>query len=58
MTRVAIFACLLCFSVGGCAGIFVTVAASRPGRKVLWGWVLYLAAVLALVYKIGGTLIL
>lgn len=58
MTRTMLFACMMCFAVGGCLGVFVTVAASRPKRNVLWGWVLYLAVVLAFVYKIGGALIL
>lgn len=35
MTRSAIFACFMCFVVGGCLGIFVIVGASRPQKKVL-----------------------
>lgn len=37
MTRSAIFACFMCFVVGGCLGIFVIVGASRPQKKVLLG---------------------
>ena len=58
MTRSAIFACFMCFVVGGCLGIFVTVGASRPQKKVLLGWVAYLLVVLALAYRIGGALLL
>ncbi len=56
MTRSAIFACFMCFVVGGCLGIFVIVGASRPQKKVLLGWVAYLLVVLALAYRIGGAL--
>ena len=58
MTRSAIFACFMCFVVGGCLGIFVIVGASRPQKKVLLGWVAYLFVVLALAYRIGGALLL
>lgn len=58
MTRSAIFACFMCFVVGGCLGIFVIVGASRPQKKVLLGWVSYLLVVLALAYRIGGALLL
>lgn len=58
MTRSAIFACFMCFVVGGCLGIFVIVGASRPQKKVLLGWVAYLLVVLALTYRIGGALLL
>lgn len=58
MTRSAIFACFMCFVVGGCLGIFVIVGASRPQKKVLPGWVAYLLVVLALAYRIGGALLL
>lgn len=58
MTRSAIFACFMCFVVGGCLGILVIVGASRPQKKVLLGWVAYLLVVLALAYKIGGALLL
>lgn len=58
MTRSAIFACFMCFVVGGCLGIFVIVGASRPRKKVLLGWVAYLLVVLALAYRIGGALLL
>lgn len=58
MTRSAIFACFMCFVVGGCLGIFVFVGASRPQKKVLLGWVAYLLVVLALAYRIGGALLL
>lgn len=44
MTRSAIFACFMCFVVGGCLGIFVIVGASRPQKKVLLGWGAYLLA--------------
>lgn len=58
MTRSAIFACFMCFVVGGCLGIFVIVGASRPQKKVLLGWGAYLLVVLALAYRIGGALLL
>ena len=58
MTRSAIFACFMCFVVGGCLGIFVILGASRPQKKVLLGWVAYLLVVLALAYRIGGALLL
>ena len=58
MTRSAIFACFMCFVVGGCLGIFVIVGASRPQKKVLLGWGTYLLVVLALAYRIGGELLL
>ena len=58
MARSAIFACFMCFVVGGCLGIFVVVAASRPKKKILLGWVAYLLVVLALAYRIGGALLL
>lgn len=58
MTRSAIFACFMCFVVGGCLGIFVIVGASRPQKKVLLSWVAYLLVVLALAYRIGGALLL
>lgn len=58
MTRSAIFACFMCFVVGGCLGIFVIVGASRPQKKVLLGWVSYLLVVLAMAYRIGGALLL
>lgn len=58
MTRSAIFACFMCFIVGGCLGILVIVGASRPQKKVLLGWVAYLLVVLALAYRIGGALLL
>lgn len=58
MTRSAIFACFMCFVVGGCLGIFVIVGASRPQKKVLLGWVAYLLVVVALAYRIGGALLL
>lgn len=58
MTRSAIFACFMCFIVGGCLGIFVIVGASRPQKKVLLGWVAYLLVVLSLAYRIGGALLL
>ena len=58
MTRSAIFACFMCFVVGGCLGIFVIVGASRPQKKVQLGWVAYLLVVLALAYRIGGALLL
>ena len=58
MTRSAIFACFMCFVVGGCLGIFVIVGASRPQKKVLLDWVAYLLVVLALAYRIGGALLL
>ena len=58
MTRSAIFACFMCFVVGGCLGIFVIVGASSPQKKVLLGWVAYLLVVLALAYRIGGALLL
>lgn len=58
MTRSAIFACFMCFVVGGCLCIFVIVGASRPQKKVLLGWVAYLLVVLALAYRIGGALLL
>lgn len=58
MTRSAIFACFMCFVVGGCLGIFVIVGASRPQKKVLLGWVAYLLVVLAVAYRIGGALLL
>ncbi len=58
MTRSAIFACFICFVVGGCLGIFVIVGASRPQKKVLLGWVAYLLVVMALAYRIGGALLL
>lgn len=58
MARSAIFACFMCFVVGGCLGIFVVVTASRPQKKTLMGWVAYLLVVLALAYRIGGALLL
>lgn len=58
MTRSAIFACFICFVVGGCLGIFVIVGASRPQKKVLLGWGAYLLVVLAMAYRIGGALLL
>lgn len=58
MARRAIFACFMCFMVGGCLGIFVVVVASRPQKKTLLGWVAYLLVVLALAYRIGGALLL
>lgn len=58
MTRSAIFACFMCFVVGGCLGILVIVGASRPQKKVLLAWVAYLLVVLALAYRIGGALLL
>lgn len=58
MERSAIFACFMCFVVGGCLGIFVIVGASRPQKKVLLGWVAYLLVVLAMAYRIGGALLL
>lgn len=58
MARSAIFACFMCFIMGGCLGIFVAVAASRPQKKTLLGWVAYLLVVLALAYRIGGALLL
>ena len=58
MKRSAIFACFMCFVVGGCLGIFVIAGASRPQKKVLLGWVAYLLVVLALAYRIGGALLL
>lgn len=58
MTRSAIFACFMCFVVGGCLGIFVIVGASRPQKKVLLGWGAYLLVVLAMAYRIGGALLL
>lgn len=58
MTRSAIFACFMCFVIGGCLGIFVTISASRPCKKVLAGWFAYLLVVTALAFRIGGALIL
>lgn len=58
MARSAIFVCFMCFIMGGCLGIFVVVAASRPQKKTLLGWVAYLLVVLALAYRIGGALLL
>ena len=58
MARSAIFACFMCCVVGGCLGIFVIAAASRPQKKILLGWVAYLLVVLALAYRIGGALLL
>ena len=50
MARSAIFACFMCCVVGGCLGIFVIAAASRPQKKILLGWVAYLLVVLVLAY--------
>ena len=58
MARSAIFACFMCFVVGGCLGIFVIMDASRPQKKVLLGWIAYLLVVLAMAYRIEGALLL
>ena len=58
MTRIAIFACMMCFLAGGCLSTLVIIAASRPSRNVFSLWAAYLLAVFMLAYKIGGALIL
>lgn len=50
---------VLCvLSWAGASAFFVVVAASRPQKKILMGWVAYLLVVLALAYRIGGALLL
>lgn len=58
MERTAIFVCFMCFVLGCCLSAFIFICASMPGRKVVFGWMAYLAVVLALAYKLGGALIL